>query len=243
MLWSELSKKGNSNTSERIDLLDQLLQIYPVLQIRSLTADREFIGKHWIHYLMKRNIHLYIRIKENRLVDWGGEKVQAGVFFKHLKVRSKPRKLYKTIDGYDLTLVGTCSKEGELVIILTNTDCNPRAILNMYKVRWMIECLFKNLKHNGFNLEDTRMTFTDRLKKLMAVCAFSVALCVKMGIAKHAIHPIPYKKTVKSRLYSFFQYGLNHIRRFYDDIVKWIAQDTPRAFLQAVIQEPLKSEG
>lgn len=222
LLWAELSKKGNSNTSERIDLLNELFQILPHLQIRSLTADREFIGKHWIDYLIKNNVLFYIRIKENRLVDWSGEKVHVRSFFEHLIIGGKPRKLYKTINGYDLTLVGSRSKEGELVIILTNTDMKSSMVLEIYKTRWMIECLFKNMKYNGFNLEDTHMRMRERLEKLMAVCTFAVALCIRAGISKHAIKPIPYKKTVKSYLYSFFQYGLNHIRTFYDDILEWV---------------------
>ena len=47
-------------------------------------------------------------------------------------------KLYKTINGYDLTLVGSRSKEGELVIILTNTDMKSSMVLEIYKTRWMI---------------------------------------------------------------------------------------------------------
>ena len=221
LLWVELSKKGNSNTTERIDLLTELFHILPNLQIRSLTADREFIGKHWIDYLMRHTIPFYIRIKENRLVDWGEEKVHAGTFFDHLTIRGKPRKLYKMIDGYDLILVGSRSKEGELVIILTNTDAKSSIVLNIYKTRWMIECLFKNVKNNGFCLEDTHLNIPERLEKLMAICAFAVTLCIRAGIAKHSVNPIPYKKTVRSYLYSFFQYGMNHIRNFYDEIWRW----------------------
>lgn len=222
LMWTELSKKGNSNTSERTALLDELFAAIPHLQVASLTADREFIGAQWFEYLMKKEIPFFIRIKQNRLVDWSGEQVQAGAFFEHLYVGSPPRKLYKTIDGYDLTLVGVLSKEAELVIILTNTDMASRKILGIYKTRWGIECLFKNLKHNGFNLEETRMKIPERLEKLMAICAFATALCIRMGMIKHAANPIPYKKSVKSYLYSFFQYGLNHLRCIGDEVLRMI---------------------
>lgn len=224
LMWTELSKKGNSNTSERTALLDELFAAIPYLQVASLTADREFIGAHWFEYLMKKNIPFYIRIKQNRLVDWSEEQVQVGTFFEHLYVGSPPRKLYKTIDGYDLTLVGVLSKEAELVIILTNTDMGSKKVLSIYKTRWGIECLFKNLKHNGFNLEETHMKIPERLEKLMAVCAFATALCIRMGMIKHTAHPIPYKKSVKSYLYSFFQYGLNHLRCIADAAIKWISE-------------------
>jgi len=228
LVWTELSKKGNSNTGERTELLDELFAAIPSVQIASLTADREFIGKKWIEYIVARKIPFFIRIKKNRLVDWDGlKKVQAGTFFEHLGFGERPRKLYKNIDGYDLTLVGVRSKDGEMVIILTNTDKNPKKVLSIYKTRWGIETLFKNLKGNGFNLEDTHMKIPERLAKLMAVCAFAAALCIKMGIAKHAVQPITYKKTVKSYLYSFFQYGLNHIRCIGDDILTTIAEFKP----------------
>jgi hypothetical protein len=126
LLWVELSKKENSNTDERKKLLDDLFAAHPSLQIASLTADREFIGKQWIKYLVDHNIPFFIRIKQNRLVDWNGTQVHVGAFFEHLTVGSRPRKLYKTIDGYDLILVGVISKEGDLVIVLTNTDMNPK---------------------------------------------------------------------------------------------------------------------
>lgn len=246
LLWAQLSKKGNSHTFERIDLVNALFDILPNLRIRCLTADREFVGEHWIDYLMKHKVPFYIRIKGNRLVGWNGQKVPVSSFFDHLIIGKKPRKLYKILDGYDLTLVGTRSKDGELVIILTNTDRSPKKVLHIYKTRWRIECLFKDLKHNGFNLEETHMTIPERLEKLMAICAFAVALCLNAGIAKHKARPIPYKKTVKSRLYSFFQYGLNFIRTSYNEIWKWVnnpQSNQKYSYVSIGYKNWMKSEG
>ena len=139
LLWTELSKKGNSSTDERIDLLDMLFAAIPSVRIASLTADREFIGKKWLTYLTDHKVPFFIRIKQNRLVDWGGHKVQVGTFFEHLIAGNRPRKLYKNIDGYNLTLVGVPSKKGEMVVILTNTDKNPKKVLSIYKTRWGVD--------------------------------------------------------------------------------------------------------
>ena len=102
LMWVELSKAGNSNSAERIALLDKLFEAIPSLEIASLTADREFIGKHWIHYLMKKSIQFFIRVKQNRLVDWGNQPVQAGAFFNHLRVGDPPRKIYYSVFQYGL---------------------------------------------------------------------------------------------------------------------------------------------
>ena len=96
----------------------------------------------------------------------------------------------------------------------------------IFKMKRALEAGFKgckdqNLKQNGFNLEDTHMKCPERLGKLMAVCAFATALCIKMGKARHAaVELIPYKKTY---LYSVFQYGLNHLRCIADDVLRWIS--------------------
>jgi hypothetical protein len=45
ILWKALPKKGNSNTTERIDLLQMFIDIFGAQRIAALTADREFIGK------------------------------------------------------------------------------------------------------------------------------------------------------------------------------------------------------
>ena len=44
ILWLFLPKKGNSNTKERIQLIEQFLAIFGSHKIQYLTADREFIG-------------------------------------------------------------------------------------------------------------------------------------------------------------------------------------------------------
>jgi hypothetical protein len=40
-----LDRKGNSNTDERIDLLEDFLQMFPEVEVEYLKADREFLGQ------------------------------------------------------------------------------------------------------------------------------------------------------------------------------------------------------
>ncbi len=44
-MFQMLEKRGNSNQEERIDLLERFVKLFGHKCIRSLTADREFIGK------------------------------------------------------------------------------------------------------------------------------------------------------------------------------------------------------
>ncbi len=66
--WMLLSKRGNSNTRERIHLMQQVLQRIRKSQIRVVVADREFIGQEWFAWLDTQNIPFAIRIKENAIV-------------------------------------------------------------------------------------------------------------------------------------------------------------------------------
>ncbi len=65
LLWTLLNKKGNSNTQERIDLLNRFLNLYGHERIKSLLADREFIGQDWFIWLKKKQIPFNIRLKKS----------------------------------------------------------------------------------------------------------------------------------------------------------------------------------
>ncbi len=47
-----LDKRGNSNSDERIDLLERFEQLFPEAQVHCLTEGREFVGRQWCSYLM-----------------------------------------------------------------------------------------------------------------------------------------------------------------------------------------------
>ena len=49
LLWVALSKRGNSNTKERIDLMNRFIALFGTQTIGCLFADREFIGIQWFH--------------------------------------------------------------------------------------------------------------------------------------------------------------------------------------------------
>ena len=76
ILWIFLPKKGNSNTKERIQLIDQFLAIFGSHKIKYLVADREFIGEEWFRYLIKHHIKCRLRIKKKWLfaIIWAGSK-------------------------------------------------------------------------------------------------------------------------------------------------------------------------
>ena len=60
-IWIPLPKRGNSNTGERIEVIDRFIRIFGVAKIKCLTADREFVGEGWFSYLLLKLISSRIR--------------------------------------------------------------------------------------------------------------------------------------------------------------------------------------
>ena len=47
LLWMLIDKKGNSNTTEPIQLMERRFKFLPKKRIKAVVADREFIGCDW----------------------------------------------------------------------------------------------------------------------------------------------------------------------------------------------------
>ena len=61
LLFSLLPKAGNSNTQERIKLIDRFIGLFGRQSIDCLTADREFVEERWIEVSEWSKISYYIR--------------------------------------------------------------------------------------------------------------------------------------------------------------------------------------
>jgi hypothetical protein len=209
LFFVELDKDGNSSTKERIDLLELFINCFGADRIKSLAGDREFVGEKWVKYLCERNIPIFLRIKENTLVDWGEEKKHLRDFFSHLQVGQK-RQLFKTVYGQDVLIEATRSTKGELVVILTNqTSLKMGQTLKKYKRRWNIETMFKSLKTPGFNWESTHIVTSKYLIKLLMIIGFASILVLLRGITEK----IPIKKTLGCLAMSIFKTGFDLLRR------------------------------
>jgi hypothetical protein len=62
LLFTMLYKRGNSNSKERIDLINRFIRLFGKEVIQSVVADREFVGKDWLAFLNRNEVKYYIRI-------------------------------------------------------------------------------------------------------------------------------------------------------------------------------------
>jgi hypothetical protein len=209
LCWSVVAKAGNSATQERIDLIERFLTQFPNLPISSLVADREFIGKKWFAYLATKKFNFVMRIKSNFRATRKGKTKAIKEWCRGLAI-SETYQLDGTFIVNEAKVYLSVSRTQKGFIYLASPILLDD-IFEIYKQRWEIETLFKALKSQGFNLENTKLTEPDKMAKLIALCSIAFVWCYKVGEWKH--------QKIKIRIctnghneYSFFRYGLIEIK-------------------------------
>ena len=216
LMFKLLPKVGNSNTKERIELIERFIRLFGTQALGCLTADREFVGEKWIKYLNDQNIRYYIRIRENFWVlqPHNGKRVKASWLFSNLPLNScrvNDRIVYVNNQLCYLSGSKVKNKEGKPELQIVISFNNPQDALEIYKERWQIETAFKGLKTSGFNIEDTHLTDIERIEKLFALVTVAFAWAYVVGDYLHRyVKPIQIKKH-GNKAKSIFKHGLTFI--------------------------------
>jgi len=101
VFWRLLPKFGNSNTRERIELINRFIGRLGKSRIAGLLADREFVGNDWIGWLLKEKIPFCLRLKNNTITtNSRGVEVDIDALFYDLppgeqRLLQSKRKLWK----------------------------------------------------------------------------------------------------------------------------------------------------
>jgi hypothetical protein len=100
---------------------------------------------------------------------------------------------------------------------------DAKAIANHYLKRWKIECCFKHLKTNGFNIEDINLKIDEKIELMMGILAMVYIMAVREGLLSHERKPIPIKKYKDGKFYlsiSIFRLGMAIIQILFKKINK-----------------------
>ena len=135
-----------------------------------------------------------------------GGKVPVSILLRSLQI-GEHREWNEIVFGCSVRVVGLKISANDYVVLLADPSLEVAALL-LYKIRWAIECLFKNQKSTGFLWETTHLIHPEREEKLAAILALAATIAVKEGAIQHTLKPIPFRKTVAAHLYSLFLYGL-----------------------------------
>lgn len=215
LLFSMLEKKGNSNTRERIDLINRFIRLFGKDVIESVVADREFVGEEWLGFLNRNKIRYYIRIRNNFKVflPHKNKEIKASHLFNRFKTNEfvHYNKIVR-ING-QLCYLSGCklgngnAKKDFLIIVSFN---KPERAQQDYGQRWQIEMCFKAMKSSGFDIEKTHLQDIQRIEKLVLLVMIAFVWCYKVGIHLHQIKPIAIKKHGR-KAKSIFKYGLSFL--------------------------------
>jgi len=213
LFWVSLDKKGNSDTNERIQLMNTFIECFGVNRIASLLADREFVGEIWFKYLFEKDIPFDIRIKKNNITtNSRGIKVTVAGLLRHLSVGETCILLGKRkLMGQMVCLSALRLKDGKLLII-ASSHASEQA-MQRYARRWEIETLFSCLKGRGFRFEETRITHTERIETLFMVLALTAAWAHAIGDWRNSEQKAIVRKKHGRLTQSYFRYGLDWLRQ------------------------------
>ena len=217
IVWKMLDKQGNSNSDERMDLLERFDTIFPSAKIAYLTGDREFVGKQWFTYLLiEPTISFRLRIRHSDRIDDGQKQLRASIVFASLQpAQTRILSGRKLVWGRSVYVSALRLDDGELLIVVS-PDSTTTAISD-YGKRWGIETLFGIFKTRGFCLESTHFRDSERLSKLIALMSLALCWAVKTGEWLHQFNPIKIKKHGRQAK-SIFRYGLDYLRSIFTDL-------------------------
>ena len=217
LLWEMLEKKGNSDSDERMNLLDRFQKNFPNAHINYLCGDREFVGQQWLSYLLiEPQIRFRLRIRHSDKISDGKQKLKAAVVFAHLlpgqtQILSGRRWVW----GRSVYVAGLRLDDGELLIVISSDS--PQTMIADYGNRWGIETLFGLFKTRGFCLESTHFKDAERLSKLIALMTLALCWAIRTGQWLHQHQPIKVKKHGRQAK-SIFRYGLDYLRSIVTDL-------------------------
>lgn len=215
LMFKMLDKRGNSNTAERIELIQKFIDWFGKHQIDCLLADREFIGQDWLNFLNSNKIKYHIRIRNNFKVFLPKKQKEITVWhlFNNLKVGEIKhyKKIVKMHGEYCYLSATKTIKDGKIDFCIIVSFNEPHEAVTYYSQRWQIETLFKGLKSSGFNLEDTHVTHLDRIEKLLLLVMIAFVWCYKIGDYINTEIKRIKIKTHGRRAVSVFKYGLDYL--------------------------------
>jgi hypothetical protein len=217
LMFKLLDKKGNSNTKERIELINDFIKWFGKDCIDSLLADREFVGNEWLNFLNHNSIKYHIRIRNNFKIYCPKRQKEITAWHLFNNLANGELRHYKRIikmHGEYCYLSGMKSiKDGKLDYCIIVSYKKPEEALIKYCERWQIETLFRGLKTSGFNLENTHVIHLDRLEKLILVVMIAFVWCYKLGDFIDANFKKIKIKKHGNREISVFKHGLEYLSR------------------------------
>ena len=204
------NNSGNSNWEQRIDLLKTIVKKIGKQRLEMVVMDREFIGQRWLSWLKKEKIGFCVRVpKHHKLILQSLEERPAEELIKKRKICRLRNVL---VDGVVVNAWVERLPNGDLLYLIGTVE--PNKLPRVYRRRWSIEVFFQAIKNRGFNLEESHITTSERMRKLFALVCLSYSVCWASTWAYKREKGDLKKKNHGYPQYSDFRFGLNQVRNY-----------------------------
>lgn len=214
--WQSLPHGGACSSEFMQEFLQKFLNDFGSDKIKYLLADREFMNKEWLKFLIDNNIKFTIPLKSDHKIclDKSLKTLVIGEVFNDVKALEY-RTCTGILWGHNVHFAAYRNGKNKLMVLVASLAIEVEAFA-LYQYRWSIERLFKHLKSGGFDIEKSHLVNLDRFSKLLVVTAIAAAMVVKNGLIQNNLTPIRIKNKnntkVASQLFSMFTYGLDYIK-------------------------------
>jgi hypothetical protein len=120
VLWWLLDKKGNSNSDERMRLMETFDKRFPAAVVHYWCADREFVGQAWVRYLLlEPALAFRLRIRGSDQIEYDGKVLAARVVFAHLQPGQSQRLTDPCrVWGYRVAIEALRLDDGHLLVVI-----------------------------------------------------------------------------------------------------------------------------
>jgi Transposase DDE domain len=216
--------EGVLSESTRIAFMKKALLYYD-LRGKVLLADREFIGTLWFQFLDAQGINFIIRLRKKMYKSKVNElNIDAELYEKCAKKALKK--------GYAQAIICLGNQvfriefwknkhheesiKDPIIFLITNILDRNR-VGKKYQQRWKIEHCFKQLKSNGFDIEDIGFKKIHKIQFIIAIVIVLYILAVCKGIICDKKNKLKsknkkYKSGVIGRATSIFRQGLFQLK-------------------------------
>jgi hypothetical protein len=205
IVWQTLSRKGNGTAAQHIEIIKKFILEVGKERIEKIFGDREFGSRELLEFLLREQIDFGIRLKVSHLANGISFQKRWRNLTERVKLKGK-----RSVEVFGLEIYVSCVKlkKGERTeyLIVASRARNKDALAE-YKLRWGIETMFGCLKSRGFELEETHLTDTDKISKLLMLLALALCLAILTGEIK-----IQITRTVRMKLKNNGRYAKSLFR-------------------------------
>lgn len=180
LYWELLdNKSGNSNSQDRIDVLEKCFAVVDRKRIGLVVGDREFVGHKWIKYRKDNRLNFVMRFPKHHLLTTRSQETFP-IEELTLGVGQSCHFTNCLVDGCWGNVWIKRLDEAEYLYLFGNVEVH--FLGQLYRKRWCIEAFFQNLKSRGFDLESTHLRSLSKLSKLVALVSLAYAFCMSYGL-------------------------------------------------------------